>query len=180
MIRSNFNSKRFWSHVEVREPNQCWNWTAYRDQSGYGRVGCNVTTFAHRLAWIEANRPLAGKEKVLHSCDNRSCVNPAHLFVGTQAENIADCVAKKRHSHGETHSKARITEADVRMIRTAEESDLQLAKRLGVPKAIVSQARCGRTWPHVSTPPKRFKKLRSDCKDLMYSAFLRAQKLHIA
>lgn len=78
----------------------CWNWTGYKDRKGYGRATLGGrsgrSTGAHRLALIAIGKSLADADLVLHHCDNPACINPAHLFVGTQADNMRDMHAKGR------------------------------------------------------------------------------------
>ncbi len=88
---------RFWARVAVGKPDECWEWTRYRDRAGYGQAyheGRDVP--AHRLAWILTHGPIPDGLKVLHRCDYPPCVNPAHLFLGTQGDNVRDAVAKGR------------------------------------------------------------------------------------
>jgi hypothetical protein len=91
---------------------------------------------------------------VLHHCDNPPCINPSHLFLGTQADNMRDKEQKGRGNHpqGERHGRAKLTEADVLMIRASALSNGALARQLGVTKKTVRRARDGRAWRHLSNP----------------------------
>lgn len=94
---------RFWAKVD--RSGDCWVWTAYRNRNGYGQFWFNRSLhLAHRVSWILTNGSIPDGLCVLHQCDNPPCVNPAHLWVGTQVENIADRDAKGRQNHAaKTH-----------------------------------------------------------------------------
>ena len=98
---------RFWPKVDKHGPDDCWLWTASTDQDGYGlitvrvRVGRHVKKRAHRLAWEWANGRKPGHNKVCHTCDNPRCVNPAHLWLGTNKQNMEDAKRKGRTLQGE-------------------------------------------------------------------------------
>lgn len=137
------------------EPNSgCWLWTGACNWNGYGfykRAG--KTSPAHRVAFAIAfpDIDLTGKV-VMHKCDNRVCVNPDHLAVGTQAENIQDMRRKGRGRprKGEKHPMAILTEADVRAIRQSKASLNEEARRYGVVRYAIWAIRNGRNWKHVS------------------------------
>jgi hypothetical protein len=89
--------ERFWNKVEKTD--NCWNWQGGKDRDGYGHIRVEGKLWqAHRYSTLLDGRDPAGKV-VMHQCDNPSCVNPIHLLLGTQADNVYDMVAKRRHRH---------------------------------------------------------------------------------
>ncbi len=98
--------ERFWTKVARCATDECWLWMGARNRTSYGQVRAhNKTMLAHRVAWELANGPILEGWRVCHRCDNSSCCNPAHLWLGTDADNVADCEAKGRavHPHGDAH-----------------------------------------------------------------------------
>lgn len=138
MILTERDKSRFWAKVDKNGPvhpvlgTRCWLWTAYRKPNGYGwfRIrdddGEWAMDYAHRVVLEIEVRALTVDEQGLHRCDNPSCVNYVeHLFIGTQAQNLADAGTKghmARHVAGERHPKAKLTAADVAEIRSIRAS----------------------------------------------------------
>lgn len=92
---------RFWSKVD--KSGDCWVWTAAVSSKGYGRFKLNGKLVSpHRLAWEWANGPIPDGLVVCHECDNPPCVNPAHLKLGTQSQNMLDCVSRGRNYTNES------------------------------------------------------------------------------
>jgi hypothetical protein len=152
-------AERFWLRVEKSEG--CWPWTGRRKQDDqYGMVylpGGTKTKHklasAHRVSWELHNGPIPPGLHVLHRCDNPPCVRPDHLFLGTNADNLADRNAKGRQARGERQASAKLTPEAVRHIRlwvASGETAYAIAKSYAVdPKTIKGIIR-GRTWRHVA------------------------------
>lgn len=131
----------------------CVLWTGTINSEGYGTFGRRGK--AHRQAYEQAVGPIPEEMDVMHLCDVRACVNPDHLRPGTRAENVLMAHERGaydsiRHAKGEEIHLAKLTEDDVRMIRSSSTSAYSLAKVLGVTKQAVLQARNRHTWKHVT------------------------------
>ena len=142
---------RYWEKVEVRGPDECWEWTGGRFGSGYGELtvdGKGLST--HRLAWELANGPIPQGMLVCHHCDNPTCCNPAHLFIGTAADNNCDKVKKGRSARGAKHGRAKLTQTDVRQIRklwaAGEYTQRELGDRFGVRRRHINRIVNKKTW----------------------------------
>ena len=145
---------RFWSKV-AKGP-WCWIWTAARSPHGYGRVNVAGRSLqAHRVSWEMCKGEIPLGLHVLHHCDVRPCVNPSHLFLGTNADNIRDMHAKgrNRQPRGEANTNGKLTEDDVREIRRiyaeSEISASALGRKFGVCHPTVVNIVRGRGWRHV-------------------------------
>lgn len=136
---------RFWSKVDVRGPEECWEWQAGRFNHGYGMFGLKgKALLAHRIAFVLVKGAIHPGLHILHSCDNRGCCNPNHLREGTNLDNVNDKVSKGRQSRlsGEDHGRARLSATEVADIRSlyAEGgiTQLELARRYSISKSHVS------------------------------------------
>lgn len=144
--------ERFLAKAQKRD-NGCIEWTASIGPGGYGQFRLarqRKNMLAHRYAWTLANGPIPDGMFVCHHCDNRLCVNPAHLFLGTPADNSADMVRKKRSKGaprpGRTNPNARLTEIEVEAIRASSASIRALAEAFGVGKSQIHRIRHGLSW----------------------------------
>lgn len=147
--------ERFWKYVQKTDT--CWLWTGHT-HNGYGTIqsGYRVPVLAHRLSWEMHNDPIPKGMLVCHNCpggDNPSCVNPAHLWLGSQAQNNQDMFTKKRHMYGELSTSSKLTEVAVIDIRArfaaGNATRAELAKEYGVCRATISDIARGKSWKHI-------------------------------
>lgn len=133
----------------------CIVWIGTKNKTGYEYIRLNGKwKRAHRVSYELAKGEINENLVVMHSCDNRACINPAHLSVGTQAENIADMHSKSRHKtlKGEQNPRAKLTESDVAKIKSQYKKGYggygmyRLAKDFGVSKTTISSLLKGKTW----------------------------------
>ena len=146
--------------IKIGKPEGCWEWPLYRNpQTGYGQLTdhngehSRLTT-AHRAAFQTYIRRLAPGEEACHHCDNRACFNPAHLFAGTHADNMADMARKGRwgvgpRAIGERSGQSKLTEDQVRKIRSANGTRAEIAAAFGISESNVGMIRNRHTWRHI-------------------------------
>lgn len=143
----------FWSMVKVNWVSGCWEWTSTNTTGmGYGRFKLgNKKASANRVAYAIAYGYVPNDKFVCHKCDNPSCVNPAHLFLGSPAENAADRVSKSRQAKGAKAGGAILDDDKVRLILNDERTHLEIAKEYGVAKSTIGKIKSGVNWKHVTT-----------------------------
>jgi len=146
--------KKYWNLV--RKTPTCWLYEGSASDEGYGRFqGNNQIWVAHRFAYIIHHGKIPKGMCILHKCDVRRCVKPAHLWAGTKAENNHDCDRKGRRNQlfGSKHPQAKLNECNVRQIRKKyipwTYSQPRLAKEFGVSRGVIYRILRGRKWKHV-------------------------------
>jgi hypothetical protein len=143
-------AERFWSKVDFS--GECWEWKAAKTLNGYGifRLSSSFANYAHRFVWELFNGPIPDGIFTLHRCDNRSCVNPSHLFLGSADDNAKDMVFKHRQSMGEHRPLHKLTVNQVREILSSPLLQKEIAEKFGVSQQLISGIRLRRRWRHVS------------------------------
>ena len=144
----------------VTSESGCRLWVGSVSPKGYGVLEVNKKArFTHRVAYEIAYGPIPDGLLVCHRCDTPACINPEHLFLGTNADNMADMVSKNRQARirGEGHVRAKLNLEQVHAILASDKTNLALAVEYGVSKSLISHIRTGRNWHYVEradAPPK--------------------------
>jgi len=153
--------KRFWKKVDVKGPDECWEWKAGITEHGYGRFWRNKRKeLAHRSSYEMHYGDIPKGEGahgtcVCHSCDNRKCVNPEHLFLGSHTDNMQDMLKKGRgnRAKGEDSNKSNLREVDIINIRAiykyTKASHRKLGEIYSVDHATIGHIVNRKTWKHI-------------------------------
>lgn len=132
---------RFWSKVIKRGEDECWEWVAAKNSRGYGVIQiCYKSMYAHRIAYELETGEIPDGLCVCHSCDNRSCCNPKHLFLGTGYDNAVDMLLKGRQA------KTKLTIDQIKTIRSDKRSNKELGELYGINRSQVSRIKSGSSW----------------------------------
>ena len=133
---------KFWEQVDKSSPSGCWLFTKWLDRDGYGIFSGNRQYRAHRYSLASTGVDIKGKV-VCHSCDVRNCVNPAHLFAGTQQDNIKDMVSKNRHYHSRARKSTprKLSPEIAEQILNSKDSVNELAKRFNIHRITIYRLR---------------------------------------
>ena len=148
-------SEAFWQYCPGGDDEQCWEWQGTLKSSGYGTFRYKYKQYAaHRVSYELHKGEIVDGLCVCHTCDNRRCVNPAHLWLGTHADNVRDMVQKgrTRQTRGQDNHLAKLTEADVISIRELAKQGIVrrvIAKQFGVSTAHIHRIVWRRMWAHV-------------------------------
>lgn len=161
----------FWDRVDIRLPSECWKWMGTKNKIGYGDIRINGKYYTtSRISYFLSYGENIDGSLVLHTCDNPTCVNPFHLFTGTQKDNMEDMIRKGRkykikgrawkeahpdhsnHLLGSANSESKLTEEDVIEIRKkllAKEKQSEIARQFGVSYSMICRISKGKNWLHV-------------------------------
>jgi len=146
----------FFKYVTPTDLQDCWEWQGFINHQGYGKFGFGGMHFlSHRASWLIHHGKIELGKSVLHKCDNRRCVNPHHLFIGSRADNNHDMYSKGRQRHlvGKECHAAKLTEADVLEIRRLYVPYImgtqRLANRFGVSKQQIQHIIHRKHWKHI-------------------------------
>lgn len=156
------NEQRFWLKVDKRGPDECWEWKELLSIGGYGRFyfkkddGKLIQIYAHRLSYELSTGDILKEKKCCHRCDNPKCVNPSHLFSGTQLDNIRDALKKGRFytgdHKGELNGRSKLSTPQVKCIRELSKAGstcVFLGKIFRVAHSTVNRISTGKYWSNI-------------------------------
>jgi hypothetical protein len=133
-----------------RGDDDCWLWNGYKNNKGYGQIHClGHLVLAHRISYEEVNGPIPPGMFVLHSCDTPLCVNPKHLRIGTQKDNLSEASIKGRVARGSKNGQAKINEFQVKAIRADGRGNTQIAIDYGLSRRHVCDIKNRNRWKHL-------------------------------
>lgn len=148
--------KRFWAKVKKGDPAQCWIWMGTLGHKGHGtfRVNSKKNEGAHRFSYQSIYGEIPKGMCICHSCDNPSCVNPLHLWVGTRSDNNTDRANKGRSAcgEGEYNNLSKLKNSQVIRIRELLKegwTQCKIAEIFGVSQSQISHIKLGKAWSHV-------------------------------
>ena len=145
-------AKPFFTRCLIDPDTGCWNWTSGKDAGGYGGLTVNRKSWkAHRYSWFLVNGPIPKGMCICHHCDNPSCINPQHLWIGTNEENIQDRNIKGRQAKGHKNRNARLNEFQIREIRLQQGKKInkELAKQYNISVSTINDIWAKRRWRHI-------------------------------
>jgi hypothetical protein len=143
---------RFWSYVDIKGEDECWEWKGVLDIGGYGHFSLNGKHIpAHRLSYQLYYGDIPEGKQINHTCHNRKCCNPFHTYAGTHKDNMDDMVRMNRQANGESQGMAKLTEKQVVEIKENRNnlSQRKLGELYGVKHNTIGNILRNRTWKHI-------------------------------
>lgn len=147
------HKRAFLNNIKNDDSSGCWLWNLYLTALGYGQAKYKGKQMvAHRLSYLLFKGEIPKDMLVCHSCDNRSCVNPDHLWLGSQKDNMADMAIKKRafRPKGQIQKQAKLLDCDINIIRGDTRPNRVIAAQYGVTKCTIAKVKRRETWTHIS------------------------------
>jgi len=143
--------ERFWSKVDKKGPDECWEWNTRVSNGGYARIKINGKYYqAHRVSYRLNCGPIPKGMLVLHKCDNKICLNPNHLELGNQSKNMKDRSLRGRiNMKNERNPNAKLSWDKVREIRSSSLTRGELANKYGISKGHISWVKHNKSWKEV-------------------------------
>jgi hypothetical protein len=143
--------ERFEKFFEKLDSSICWEWIGAKSKSGYGQLGVEgKPKLAHRISYEIYKGEIPNDLFVCHKCDNRKCVNPDHLFLGTRSDNMIDMYLKDRHvTKGESNGSSKLVESDILDIRKSDKSQKELMLIYNISKSQINKIINKKVWRHI-------------------------------
>lgn len=161
-MRGRTSDERFWNLVQKSSHENCWSWIGAKERRGHGRfkISTKICEYAHRYSYMLHIGSIPDGKCVLHKCDNGSCVNPSHLFLGTRGENNTDRATKGRNAptYGECNPSAKLTAKQVKNIierRANGDSVSSIANDFNVSLTAIYGIISGKTWKNLNLTTER-------------------------
>lgn len=126
---------------------ECWVWNKSVASSGYGQIRLNYKNLrANRASYMVFKGEIPDGMVIRHTCDNKLCINPEHLILGSCKQNSQDMVERDRQAKGERNGRCKLSESDVQAIKDSKLSYSQLAKQFGISKGHAHRVKNGVAW----------------------------------
>jgi len=136
--------QKFWHYVKTGAEKECWEWLGYKDKDGYGKMRTgNTNQAAHRISWQIHNGEIPTGQMVLHKCNNPSCINPSHLYLGDHLQNMQDRLNSGHYPKNEDHPNVKFPDDIVEQIRKSNKTYKELSQQFNISASQISNIKRG-------------------------------------